>query len=106
MVTFTAEQQAQLDRLSARRRAALDDEKLAKRTPDELRTRVNILGVSGTVTFAPQSDYTDADKALIAAVRPRTKWLTAIPELLTRAEVLRAGGMSEAAIGVVLKGGG
>ena len=103
MPAFTVEQQLQIDRLSLKRRTELSDKKLARRTPEQLRARVNILGVSDTVSFASENDYSAAETALIAAVHPREKWMLAVPELLAGAAKLRAEGMSETVISAILK---
>jgi hypothetical protein len=109
-MAFTKEQQKEIDRLNASRIRDESDEdspgislsKLEKRTPVELRARVNILGISDSVNFSAENDYTDQEKAVIEAAQP-TKWMIEIPKLLEDAQTLRDEGMSEYAIAVVLK---
>lgn len=103
-MAFTAAQKKEMDRVSADRKVELTLERLERRTPEQLRARVNILSVGEAVAFAPESDYSVEDAALIQAVRPRMKWILAIPELLERAAMLRAEGMSEGAVTAILEG--
>mgnify|MGYP003657740416 CR=1 FL=1 len=80
-------------------------DRASKMTDAEFRARVNIESVSDTINFAPESDYSDDDKALIEAVLPRTKWGAAIPKLLDAASQLRSDGMGEATIRTILSAG-
>lgn len=90
---FTAAQKVQIDRLTVAGyfKAPADSEmmdaayskmakgKLEKLTPDQLRARVNITGVSWgrtpVVNYSPENDYTDAEKQAIGqGLRPGDKW--------------------------------
>lgn len=66
---FTEAQQKEIDRLSPDRiggENGLILEKLEKRTPEELRARVNILGQTGTeIIFSPDNNYGPAIKKRI-----------------------------------------
>tara|TARA_R110000787_G_scaffold55629_1_gene128365 strand:+ start:72 stop:383 length:312 start_codon:yes stop_codon:yes gene_type:complete len=102
-MAYTTEQQTEIDRMSAERKAELILENLEKRTVLELRSRVNILSVSDGINFAPENNYTAQEQAYIEASQPRTKWMTAIPELLERASKLEVGGMSPDVIVEILR---
>jgi hypothetical protein len=90
---FTADQLSQIERLSVirldelleRRRAVLVA-RLASRTVEQLRCRVNILSVhwgsSPTVNYAPENDYTATEMQTITDGLKDGKWLMRIPELL------------------------
>jgi len=83
-MAFTTAQRAQLNRMSAERRATINDLKHENKTPDQLRARVNILKVAdGVVTFSSDSNYTATERQTIAdGLRDGDKWLYRIPELL------------------------
>jgi hypothetical protein len=105
---FTADQLAQIQRLPAARRDALLAgrravlvARLASRTVDQLRCRVNVLSVhwgsSLTVSYAPENDYTATERQTIADGLKDGKWLMRIPELLAAGlsveQRLTAGGL-------------
>jgi len=102
-MAFTSEQQVQIDRLSTERLPDLVLEKLEKRTVGELRARVNILSVGTTIEFSDENDYTTEEVAYIEAVAPRSKWMTAVPELLERATILEAAGLPVVAVIEILR---
>lgn len=100
-MALTAAQKKETDRLSPERitgEDSLDLRKLEKRTVSELKARVNILGISDTVNFAPENNYTAQERAYIEAAHPRTKWMLAVPDLLARAAKLEAEGLTPAAV--------
>jgi hypothetical protein len=103
-MAFTAAQKKETDRLSAERKSELVLSKLEKHTPPQLKARVNIIGVSDTVNFAPENNYTAQEQAYIEAAQPRTKWMIAVPELLERATILEADGLTPTAIVEILRG--
>jgi len=74
----------------------------AASTDEQFRARVNVIGVSMQVNFALESDYDAIDTTLIQAVRPRSKWGSAIPQLLADAAILRGANLSEQVIVVIL----
>jgi hypothetical protein len=107
-MAFSSDQQAELDRMSSERKAALSAskgndedgnalptalERLEARSVAELKCRVNILGVStASVTYAPENNYSSVEQGIINAVLPESKWMITIPALLDDAQVLRDGG--------------
>ena len=105
---FTADQLAQIQRLSAARRDELLAQRrsvivgrLASRTVEQLRCRVNVLSVhwgsTPTVNYATENDYTRAEMQTIADGLKDGKWLMRIPELLAAGlsveQRLTAGGL-------------
>ena len=103
-MAFTTAQKTEIDRMAAERKAEHDLTKLEKRTVLELKARVNILSVSDTINFAPENNYTAQEQAYIEAAQPRTKWMIAVPELLERATILEADGLTPTAIVEILRG--
>ena len=103
-MAFTQEQKIEMDRMHADRKAEHDLAKLEKHEAKKLRAKVNIIGVSDTVNFAPENDYTAQEMAYIEAAKPRSKWMTAIPEILDRAVILEGEGLSPTAVAEILKG--
>ena len=116
-MAFSSNQQAEINRLSSDRQAAFsasrgtDDDgnanpthmmRLEAYSVAELKCRVNILSVADSVNYAPENNYSITEQAVINAVMP-SKWMKAIPILLTDAQVLRDGGMAEASIIAILK---
>ena len=101
-MAFTTAQQAQIDRATDDRE--FDTSKLEKFTPDQLRAKVNILSVGGGVQWAPECDYTDAERADIEAALPRNKWAIAIPELLAEIAAMDAAGTHASVKNAILKG--
>ena len=102
-MSFTPEQQAEVDRFVSIIDRELTLEKLEKRTPAELRAKVNILTISDTVTFAPENNYTAQEIAYIEAAMPVSKWATEIPKLLAKVAALEAEGLSPAAVVELVK---
>lgn len=102
-MAFTQAQTTEINRMSGERRDLLTDSKLEKRTVTELKARVNILGVSDTVNFAPENNYTAQEMAYIEAANPRSKWVVAIPVLLDRAANLESGGLSPTVVTEILR---
>ena len=97
-MALTTEQKKQIDRLSRKRKAELDMEKLGKYTPEQLRARVNVLGVAGgVVNYAPENTQTGIDKgytakqqeAIAEGLRPGDKWLLRIAELIAEGPAIR-----------------
>ena len=116
-MAFSSNQQAEINRLSSDRQAAFsasrgtDDDgnanpthmmRLEAYSVAELKCRVNILSVADSVNYAPENNYSSTEQAVINAVMP-SKWMKAIPILLTDAQVLRDEGMAEASIIAILK---
>ena len=103
---FTPLQQAEIDRIQDPRKSeyAPHFPKLEKRTVLELKARANIVSIGDTVEFAPESDYTVQERAYIEAVKPRTKWMSAIPELLERAALLESEGLSPVVVTEIIRG--
>ena len=102
-MAFTAEQQKEMDRMGAGRKAELVLENLEKRTVPQLKARVNVLSVGDTITFAPENNYSSTEQGVINAVMLKSKWMIKIPVLLSDAQVLRDGGMAEASILAMLR---
>tara|TARA_Y100000310_G_C20531198_1_gene738538 strand:+ start:494 stop:883 length:390 start_codon:yes stop_codon:yes gene_type:complete len=108
---FSADQLTQLARLSTTRRdeyltpeesddGVADDgtfranilAKMAKRTPDQLRARVNVVGVAWgstpTVTYSTENDYTQAEmEAIQQGLKAGDKWGERVADIV-------AGGLS------------
>ena len=116
-MAFSSNQQAEINRLSSDRQAAFSASRGTDADGDanpthmvrleaysvaELKCRVNILSVADSVNYAPENNYSSTEQAVINAVMP-SKWMKAIPILLTDAQVLRDGGMTEASIIAILK---
>ena len=117
-MAFSSDQQAEIDRMSSERKAALSAskgndedgnalptalERLEARSVAELKCRVNILGLGAdSVTYAPENNYSTVEQGVINAVMP-TQWMKTIPVLLSDAQVLRDGGMAEASILAMLR---
>jgi hypothetical protein len=125
-MTLTSAQQVEYDRLSSGRKENLIPPKdgkgnsdmgaelvaapgtvtLAKMerlSVDSLRARVNILGMrDGVPKWAPENNYTAEEQADIEATGISSSWEVAVPQVLADAAVLRADGMSSAAVRVVL----
>ena len=116
-MAFSSNQQAEINRLSSDRQAAFSASRGTNADGDanpphkvrlgaysvaELKCRVNILSVADSVNYAPENNYSITEQAVINAVMP-SKWMKAIPILLTDAQVLRDGGMTEASIIAILK---
>jgi len=102
-MALTKAQKKETDRLSAERVAEIDLTKLEKYSEAQLKAKVNILSVGAEVTFSPENNYSAEDRELIEAVNPRSKWMIAVPKLIEDANILRAEGMSETALTLVLK---
>ena len=84
-MAFTTAQQKQVDRLP--RGHEFDLAKLEKLTPDQLRTRVNITGVSWgrpiVVNYSAQNDYTPAQmEAIGQGLKPGDKWAYRVAEIV------------------------
>ena len=105
---FTADQLAQIQRLPSARldellagRRAILVARLASRTVEQLRCRVNALSVNWgpppTVNYTPENDYTATERQTIADGLKDGKWLVRIPELLAAGlsveQRLTAGGL-------------
>tara|TARA_Y100000310_G_scaffold342218_1_gene444380 strand:- start:56 stop:379 length:324 start_codon:yes stop_codon:yes gene_type:complete len=104
-MALTGDQQKQFDRLSPERQAGLTLSKLERFTPDELRAKVNILGVQGeTINWAPENDYTASQMGFVEAACPRSKWTLRIPEIVAEGNALEAEGVSPTVINAILKG--
>ena len=111
-MALTAAQKVETNRLGADRvldkdhtgSQAIDLKKLEKRTVPQLKARVNILGVSDKVNFAPENDYTAQEQAYIEAGITQNKWMIAFPKVLERAAILEAEGLTPAAIVEILRG--
>ncbi len=102
-MAFTRAQQKQVGRASPDR--GFDSPKMERFTPDQLRAKVNIIGVSDVVRWAPECDYTDMEKACIEAALPRTKWALRVPELLAEVKALQADGLPQSAIDSIMRRG-
>ena len=118
-MAFSSDQQAEIDRMSSERKAALSAskgndedgnalptamERLEARSVAELKCRVNILTVfTDSVTYAPENNYSSVEQGIINAVLPESKWMITIPVLLDDAQVLRDEGMAEASILAMLR---
>ena len=116
-MAFSSDQQAEIDRMSSERKAALSAskgndedgdprptamERLEARSVAEIKCRVNVLSVNASVTYAPENNYSSVEQGVINAVVP-TQWMKTIPVLLSDAQVLRDGGMAEASILAMLR---
>ena len=115
-MAFTAAQKTQINRLpadyfrnpvesgmTAQQFRSHVSKKLEKYTPDQLRARVNILGVSDKVNWSAENDYTSEEQAYIEAAMPRNKWRIAVPLILAEAAALEADGASVVLIKSILK---
>ena len=110
-MAFTSAQQTEIDRLGSAR--ILDESnpdagglilsKLEKYSVEQLKCRVNILGMADSVKYATENNYSSTEQGVINAVMPKSKWMIAIPVLLADAQVLRDGGMAEASILAMLR---
>jgi hypothetical protein len=103
-MAFTVDQQTQFARFSSERKAELTESKFEKLTPDQIRAKVNVLSVSDVIRWAPECNYTTAEKEYVEAAMPRNKWAVKVPLILAEAAVLAADGASVTLIKSILKG--
>jgi len=107
-MAFTSAQNVEMNRMSEDRKTGgemgdLVLSKLEKYSVAQLKARVNIIGISPTVEFADENNYTSQEQAYITAANPRINWMIAIPELLARAATLEGEGLTPVAVAEILK---
>jgi len=104
-MALTSAQQTEYARFSVDLKLIWDSHlvKLERFTPNQLRAMANIRGISSTVRWATDCNYTTAQKEYIEAAKPRSKWATAVPLLLAEAAALEADGSSVTLIKSILK---
>jgi hypothetical protein len=102
-MALTTAQTVQYDRFSQERKDELTVSKLERFTPDQMRARVNIIGIGDSITWSSECDYTDAQKEYVEAAMPRTKWAIEVPLILAEAATLAADGTSATLIKSILK---
>ena len=102
-MALTTAQKTQYDRFSDARKAELSESRMERFTADQIKSRVNITSIGGSVNWSAECNYTDAEKEYIEAAMPRTKWAIAVPLILAEAAALEADGTSVALIKSILK---
>ena len=102
-MALSTAQQAQYDRFSDLRKAELSESYIERFTTDQIKAKVNITSIGGSVNWSAECNYTDAEKEYIEAAMPRTKWAIEVPLILAEAAALEADGASIALIKSILK---